>query len=106
MSAEQEFREFEERVRREVAPNVLCSSVFISLTPETAADVDVKFSLELGLAIMFNKPIIALIRPGTKIPRKLSLVVDRFVEMDMNDPTQMERLTEAIKEMMPEFEGE
>jgi hypothetical protein len=50
---------------------------------------------------MYDKPICAVIRPGTPIPEKFARVVDRFVEMDFDDPTQKDRLTEAINEMLP-----
>lgn len=102
----EEFEEFEERVRRELIPKIEESNIFVSITPMSADQVDVKFALELGLAIMLDKPILAVIRPGTHIPDKLAKVVDRFVEMDLNDPTQADRLNEGIKEMLEEEEND
>jgi hypothetical protein len=97
-----EFDAFVERVRKELVPKIEQTNLVISITPESPEKVDVKFALELGLAIMYDKPIISVIKPGGHIPAKLAKVVDRFVEMDFNDPTQTSRLNEVIKEMMEE----
>lgn len=97
-----EFDKFVERARKELVPKIEDSSIFVSITPSNPEKVDIKFALELGLAIMYDKPIIACIQPGTKIPEKLSRVVERFVELDLNDPSQHERLTDAINEVMKE----
>ena len=34
----------------------------------------------IGRAIVLNKPIICVVKPGIRVPKKLSLVVDRYVE--------------------------
>ena len=100
-----EFDEFVARARRELVPKIEGSQIFVSITPplkQPKEKVDIKFALELGLAIMYDKPICAVILPGTSIPEKLAKVVDKFVEMDFNDPTQRDRLTDALNEMLPQ----
>ena len=97
-----EYDEFVRRCREELVPKIAGSDIFVSITPESPDKVDIKFAVELGLAIMLNKPICAVIRPGTKVPEKLTRVVDRFVELDLNDPTQKTRLTDALQEMLDE----
>jgi len=92
------WAEYKKRVREELIPKIEGSSLFVSLVP-SADKVDIKFAVELGLAIMYDKPLIACVAPGVKISEKLSRVVDRFVELDLNDPTGRERLTEVIKDM-------
>jgi len=94
-----EFDAFAKRCREELVPKIEDSSIFISITPNNPEKVDIKFAVELGLAIMYDKPICAIISPGTKIPEKMSRVVDKFVEMDFNDPTQKDRLIAALNEM-------
>ncbi len=101
-----EFDKFVKRVRKELVPKIEDSNIFVAITPGSPDKVDVKFAVELGLAIMYNKPIIATIAPGTQIPEKLSRVVDRFVELDLSDPTGRERLVAAINEMLEEKEKE
>lgn len=101
-----EFDRFADRVRKELVPKIEGSNLFVSITPLDANKVDVKFAVELGLAVMFNKPIIAVIRPGTQVPEKLTRVVDRFVELDLDDPTSRDRLADTIKDMAEEYSKE
>jgi len=95
-----EFDRFVDRCRKELVPKIEGSDIFISVTPMNKEKVDIKFAVELGLAIMYNKPIVAVITPGTEIPEKLTKVVDRFVELDLKDPKGAERLQETIEEML------
>jgi hypothetical protein len=99
MSYGPEFDEFVERVHKELVPKVEGSDIFVSITPSSPDKLDIKFAVELGLAIMLDKPIVAVIPPGAEVPEKLARVVDRFVELDLKDPTGRERLAEALKEI-------
>lgn len=92
------FEEFEQNVRENLIPKIQDSNIFVSIVPNPE-NVDVKFAIELGIAIMLNKPIIAAIKPGVKISEKLSKVVDRFVEIGDN----MKNVAEAIKETIEEI---
>lgn len=58
------------------------SAIVTAIVP---LELDAKFVTELGVAVMLDKPIIAMIRPGTEIPRKLAAVVDSFIEYHPND---------------------
>lgn len=101
MSYRPEFERYAEHVRKELLPKLKDSNAFISITPMNAKEVDVKFAMEIGLAIMLDKPIVAIIRPGTKIPEKFSRVVDRFVEVeDISDPDSKKRLMQAVEEIL------
>jgi hypothetical protein len=99
-----EFDKWVEHCRKELIPMIKGSNIFVSITPSSPEKVDIKFAVELGLAIMLDKPIVAAIRPGTPIPEKLARVVDKFVEVDFDDPTQRERLMQACEELL-EKEG-
>lgn len=102
MSAESpEFEKFASEVRRNLLPKIKSSYLVLATFTGT---VDVKFAIEIGAAILLDKPIIACVTPGTPIPEKLARVVDRFVEMDITDPTCQERLTDAITNLMEELE--
>ena len=91
------FQEFEKRVRKELVPKIESSKIFASICNGT---VDVKFAVELGLAIMHNKPIIACVTPGTIIPDKLAQIADAIVEFDPNNMKESsDRLMEEIERM-------
>jgi hypothetical protein len=62
----------------------------------------VKFAVELGVSIMLNKPIIAMIEEGVPIPDKLAAVCDHVLVMPKDWRTNrafqqkmMESLTEV-----------
>lgn len=101
-----EFRAYAKHVRESLVPMLTKSSIVVSIVPEGPDGVDVKFAVELGLAIMLNKPIIAPVRPGTQIPEKLSRVVDRFVEFSGKDMTALGvAVKEALADLQQKGEG-
>lgn len=66
------------------------TAVTISLIPR--GETDIKFAVELGLSIMMDKPIIALVQPGMSIPSGLAAVAAEIVEVDISrDPEGAQR---------------
>lgn len=88
-------------VRKTLIPMIDDSELTISLAPR--GETDIKFAVELGLSIMFNKPILAVIGVGQKIPPKLAQVADMVVEIDLADPTASVQIQSAITAMMKEI---
>lgn len=74
------FKSWAGRVRRELVPKLEDSSAVVSIVPSRGHDV--KFAVELGLSIMMEKPIVAVVTPGMHIPRGLAKVADEIVEVD------------------------
>lgn len=61
---------------------VRVSHIVMILAPKGAPDA--KISVELGLAMWLDKPILLLVRPGTKVPEKLSRIVDHVAQIPEN----------------------
>lgn len=78
-----EYRDWEDHVRKNIVPLIEGSAVTISRVP--TGDPDIRFAVELGLSILMDKPIIALVATGTKIPDGLAKVADELVEVDIMD---------------------
>lgn len=76
------FQSWAGRIRRDLIPMLEDSQATISLVPSRGHDV--KFAVELGLSIMMEKPIVAVVTPGMHIPRGLAKVADEIVEVDWN----------------------
>jgi len=100
------FERWKQHCIKTLIPKIEGSNIFVSLTPANAFKTDVKFAVELGFAIMYNKPIIAVIPPGTQVPDKLVRVADRIVELDLKDKNGQKRLMEVLKEMIRERGGD
>jgi hypothetical protein len=88
-----EFRAWARRVLRELVPKIERAAIVASILPE--GKIDAKFAVELGVSIMLDKPIIAIVPPGVRIPEKLAKVVDQFVELAPNDTAETSRRLEA-----------
>lgn len=100
-----EFQDFVDRVKRELIPKLQDTDTFVSVCPIDPKEVDIKFAVELGCAIMLDKPVIAAIRPGTKVPEHLMRVADKIVELDLDDPNCNNRLMAAVNELHEEMNG-
>jgi hypothetical protein len=95
--------EWAKHVLDEVVPKIEGSTVTISLVP--TGETDVKFAVELGLSIMLDKPILAVVQPGTKIPGHLARVADRIVEFRDDDPEGTQRgIRDALSELYDDKE--
>jgi hypothetical protein len=76
------FQAYCAHVKADLVPKLQGCEAAVHLVP--VGDTDVKFAVELGFAIMLNKPIIAVLRPGATLPDKLRLVTDEIVHMPVH----------------------
>jgi hypothetical protein len=74
----------------DMVPKMDSSTVVVSLVPKD--DWDIKYAVELGAAIMMDKPIISVIHPGTPVSAKLMKVSDHIIEIDMDRGDSHEQL--------------
>lgn len=68
-------------VRRTTLQTMDSSAMIMQLYTDKTADV--KFALEVGYALLLDKPILAVVLPGALVPKKLGLVADLIVEADI-----------------------
>ena len=96
----EDWEAYVDRVLSELLPKMADSAAVVSIVPTGRSDV--KFAVELGFSIMLDKPIIAVIEPGTKVPAKLAMIADRIVEGGPYTPEFSKRLATAIEEVVKE----
>lgn len=95
---EPETQEWARRVVGDLVPKISRSHYVISLV--TPTETDVKFAVEIGFAVMMDKPIIAIVTPGTPVPNKLVLIADAIIEHDLFDHAGVARkLQETIADL-------
>lgn len=71
------------------------------VAPMWTGKVDVKIAVEMGVAVLLDKPIILVVKSGVHVPAKLIAVADRIVESSgPGDPTVADRLTSALREVL------
>jgi hypothetical protein len=95
------WEEFVQSVRRDALEKIDQSSFVLQLVPKGEADI--KFAVELGLAIMLDKPIVAVISPETEPPGKLLRVVDIVVRADIDTEEGRQQVAEALQTMREPF---
>lgn len=93
-----EYRAWVEDVRTGLIPKLEESAITVSLIPE--GETDIKFAVELGLSIMLDKPIIAVVGPGVRVPERLLRVADEVVEGDVTTEAGQAELMEKLTAMM------
>jgi len=87
------------RTRDKLPEMIDASKAVISIVPADGR-TDVKFAVELGFSIMMDKPIVAVIRPGSHVPEKLVRVADEIIECDMETEADREKLAASIADFM------
>ena len=103
--AHSNFEAWEEHVKEVLIPMLEGTAVSITLVPQGTGSI--RFAVELGLSIMLDKPIIALVRPGSRIPDALARAADEIVEVDLtNDLDGAERsISAAFTRVMKTRQG-
>jgi nucleoside 2-deoxyribosyltransferase len=92
-----EAKAFLARAARDLPRLMGDSAVLVSLLP--TGETDPKFAVELGYMILMDKPIVAVVRPGAKVPPKLAMIADHIVEWNDDDPQALaRRLAEIVKD--------
>jgi len=88
-----EFEEWAVSVKEELFPKLRASACSVTLY---SGAFDAKIAVELGAAILLDKPIIVLASPGVEVPSKLRKVAERVMVFDMNDQKAMDELGEVL----------
>jgi hypothetical protein len=86
---------FVEHFRRDALQKIAGSAAFVALA--SGGDLDVKFAMELGAAILLDKPVVVVAQPGTPLPAKLRAIADRVVFVDVDTEAGRTELTQALR---------
>lgn len=98
-----DWDQFVDRVRSDAVHKIDESALVINLVP--GGEPDIKFAVELGLAIMLDKPIVPLAFAGREIPPGLRRVAHGVIEMENDFDTEagqleMQRKLEEIMDRL------
>jgi hypothetical protein len=78
--------DFAEFVRCELVPKIAASAYVISIAP-SPEEADVKAAVELGLAILLDKPVIVFKPHGRIVAERLLRIADHVIEGDISTET-------------------
>lgn len=80
-----EGRAWVRSVEEEMVPKLRDSALALSIY---SGGVDAKLAVELGAAVLLDKPIIICVQAGVKVPEKLVRIADRIIEADLDNPAE------------------
>lgn len=89
--------QFTKVVMEGLVPRVQDSALCVSLVPkDTKNFIDPKFCVELGVMVMLDKPILAIVDPAIEVPQKLRLVADVIVVADLSTEEGRAAVQDAV----------
>lgn len=100
----EEFDEFfthlQDSANRDLFPQMRSCFVNIALIDDNP---DVKLCLEVGASLLFDKPLVLLVKRGKYfIPPRLRQIAQRIVEFDdIRDPETQERIRRTLVDIIP-----
>jgi hypothetical protein len=77
-----DFKAFAKHIRTNMVPAMRDSAYVITIAPD-GSDADIKIAVEIGTAILLNKPLVVLKIPGRVVAEKLLRIADHVIEGDM-----------------------
>ena len=90
-----EAMEWMRMIAQKQGPRIKQSQMYMSLVTDNFLE-DPRCALELGLAILMNKPIVLIAEPNQKIPEALVKIAKVVERADFNNKTDMERAMASI----------
>lgn len=88
--------QFAADVRTDLVHKIDDSAYVVNLVPAEGG-FDVKFAVELGVAIMLDKPIIPVVLPGREVPPGLARVAHALIALDRDLDTEAGRAEMSTK---------
>ena len=98
------FRRWADDMRARLIPKMKDSASVLMIAPSMDDKFDIQFALQIGAAILLEKPLILLVQRGRVIPPKLRAIADRIIEVDLDSITMDSvEIQKQIKQAMADF---
>jgi hypothetical protein len=78
------FRSWTDDMRKRLIPKMRDSASVLMIAPRMEGKFDIEFALQIGAAVMLEKPLILLVDRNRNIPPKLRALADRIIELDLD----------------------
>jgi ATP:corrinoid adenosyltransferase len=105
---EQAFEQFLERALQSGLIDELRSSTVVMATDADDADLQMALALEVGAALVYDKPLMLVVHAGHKIPQKVRDAADEIVELEeggFKHPANQGKLMSAMLRMSEKQPG-
>jgi hypothetical protein len=100
----EEYKNWADEMRATLIPQMRESASILMIAPRMDTKFDINFALQIGSAILLEKPLILLVQVGRDIPPKLRAIADRIIETDMNKATMdKDGIQQQIRQAMTDL---
>ena len=94
-----EFKKFARQVAKDAMPKIAGSAYVINIAP-VKGDHDIKVAVEIGLAILMDKPLIVFAPKGRTVADRLLRIADHVIEGDTGTEAGREELMLKLQAVM------
>lgn len=99
MSKDEKFNKWLRLHAMDSGVKIKQSQVYLSLVTENALK-DPLCALQLGFAILFDKPIMLIVNKDAPVPKHLEKIAVAIERVDLCNPDDIDRAQEAIKKLV------
>lgn len=94
------FREYAKHVIDDMVPAMRDSALVMTIAPLADDAADVKQAVEIGYAILLDKPLVVVVPPGRHMGEKLLRIADHVITADVTTEAGREQLGVALNRLM------
>lgn len=80
--ADPEWHRHAEHFRTEVLPQIKASATVLTIVPRSK-DGDIQLMLQIGAAVLLDKPIVLVVFEKREVPPRLARIADKIIEADL-----------------------
>jgi hypothetical protein len=94
-----EWKRFEEHVRTETIPKMRDSATVLLIAPSMDSKFDVQFAVQIGAAVLLEKPLLVIAMIGRPVPPKLERIADRIIYTSgVDDPSTKDEIAKFMND--------
>jgi hypothetical protein len=98
-SEDRAWADYSQAFREKLMPQLLSSAVCIAMYDAEGDDAEIRFATQLGIMLLYDKPIILTHPAGLELPERLRRIADEVVELDLGDPACQDALVGALRRL-------
>lgn len=95
-----DYKAFAEQVLQDTVPKMADSAYVMAIAPMVGTKADIRQAVEIGLAILMDKPLIVIAPTGRTIADRLLRIADHVIEGDMSTEEGREDIMAKMKTIM------
>jgi hypothetical protein len=91
-----EWKQFARHVREDVVPKISGSQVLLSIAG-SGDDFDVRQAVEIGAAMLLDKPMVLIVPEGRQAPARLVRAADKVIYASVNSEEGRQQILEGLR---------